>query len=142
VDSFNEGEEVPTFYKDGENAKAPWTRQWTFRRKDRKPFPIAVIYDVRNVGGQNRECFVQVTTDSNGMVSKITGDPPIGRMPAILDPADFDTWLGETDAPPAEAKGCLKVVEFDTDWECFPKDPNKKPPTRKRKDGSKPAGLF
>jgi len=33
------------------------------------------------------------------------------RMPAILDDADWSTWLGENDAMPDRAKAVLRTVE-------------------------------
>jgi putative SOS response-associated peptidase YedK len=134
VDRFNEGKEERTFYSDGEDANKPWTRQYRFHRKDRQPFPIAVIFDERNVGGMPRECFVMVTTAANEMISRITD-----RMPAILRPEDLETWLGENDASHEEAKALLRPFEFDGEWQMYPEDPNKKPPTRKRPAGWKPA---
>jgi putative SOS response-associated peptidase YedK len=134
VDRFNVGEEVRTYYADGEDAQNPWTRQWRVRRKDGKPFPVGVIYEERDIGGAWRECFVMVTTAANRMISQITD-----RMPAVLNGDDLDVWFGETRAPIEDVKALLQPYEFiDGDWEMFVEDPAKKPPTRKRPSGSKP----
>jgi hypothetical protein len=37
--------------------------------------------------------------------------PITDRMPAILEDADWATWLGETAASPAEVKATLRTME-------------------------------
>ena len=51
------------------------------------------------------------------------------RMPAILEDADWDTWLGETRATPDQAKAVLKTME-DVTWKMAPEQ--KKPARRSR----------
>jgi putative SOS response-associated peptidase YedK len=46
------------------------------------------------------------TVPANTLISRITD-----RMPAILEPEDWATWLGEKSATPDEAKAVLKTME-------------------------------
>lgn len=49
---------------------------------------------------------VMATVPASKLISPITD-----RMPAILEDADWATWLGETAATPAEVKATLRTVE-------------------------------
>ena len=118
VNSFNEGEEVPTFKPDRVtptgNTK---TIQWTVRAKDGSRLAIAVIY--REMGSGTPE-FVMCTTMANkGVGSFVTGDPD-KRMPAVLHEEDLPTWLGETDASLNDICDVLKPYEDEGAWEMTP----------------------
>ena len=62
---------------------------YLFERKDGKPFGMAGLWEVwhRPEDGEVRSCTI-LTTDANATVR-----PYHDRMPVILDPADFETWL-------------------------------------------------
>jgi putative SOS response-associated peptidase YedK len=71
--------------------------------RDGKPLGIAVIWDrVSNRDGGLIEAFVMVTTEPNALIGTVTD-----RMPAILPPAQWGPWLGETQAPLSEVKALL-----------------------------------
>ncbi len=57
------------------------------------------------------DTFIQVATPANALISRITD-----RMPAILQPEDWATWLGETDASPADVKAVLRTFEDGGNW--------------------------
>ena len=61
------------------------------------------------------------------------------RMPAILRPEDWATWLGEEPADPVRAKACLKTVEG-TRWTMTKEERAAKP--RRKPTVSDPGGLF
>jgi putative SOS response-associated peptidase YedK len=127
--SFNEGKEVMVFDEEGEPTGKTWVQQWTMKRKDGKPILIAVVYDVFDVGkGQEFE-FAQVTVNANAEISRITD-----RMPALLEEDDIELWLGELRAPVEDVKELLRTREFNAaEWDIGPEDPNKKPPTPRKK---------
>jgi putative SOS response-associated peptidase YedK len=104
VESFNEGEELA-------NGK---TKQWVFSPKDRKPIPIAVIWEEAEDGVAT---FIQVTVPANVLVSGITD-----RMPAIVPFADWPVWLGEEDAKLADIKALLRTHDDEGDWEMVEQD--------------------
>lgn len=101
VHTFNEGEEL-------ESGK---TKQWIITPKDGNPIAIAVICEVWSNGAESLETFIQVTTPANVLISRITD-----RMPAILRPDDWPTWLGETNASLAEIKAVLRTFEDGGEW--------------------------
>jgi putative SOS response-associated peptidase YedK len=105
VASFNEGEELP-------NGK---TRQWVITPNDNMPIAIAVICEEWRNGADALWTFVQVTTPANALIAPVTD-----RMPAILQPADFPLWLGETDAPLAEVKALLRTYDDCRAWSIAP----------------------
>ena len=69
---------------------------------------------------------VMVTVPASGLISPITD-----RMPAILEDADWSTWLGEIPASPDAVKAVLKTMEG-VNWK-MEKEPKEKstgaPPT-------------
>jgi len=101
VHTFNEGEELP-------NGK---TKQWVISPNDRKPIAIAVICEKWTNGDETLDTFIQVTVPANALIAKITD-----RMPAILQPENWATWLGETDASLADVKAVLRTFEDGGNW--------------------------
>ena len=65
---------------------------------------------------------------------------PTGRMPAVLAPEDWATWLGEDDASPEAVKACLRTVE-DVRW-TMTREQRAASARRARPTVSDPAGLF
>ena len=47
-------------------------------------------------------------------------------MPVILEDAAWSTWLGEIDAPAADAKALLKTME-DVNWTAVPEPKRLRP---------------
>jgi Uncharacterized conserved protein len=112
--TFNEGREL-------ENGK---TEQWTIDPGDGVPRGFAFLwrrFELKDVPAPLLAC-VMVTVPPSKLVAQITD-----RMPAILEDADWSTWLGETDAPPDRAKAVLKTMEG-VNWTMSPEPkPPKKP---------------
>jgi putative SOS response-associated peptidase YedK len=94
---------IPTsgFY---EWAKDGGRRQpYLFRMKDGSPFALAGLWDVWDgPKGRVPSCAV-ITTAANGLVA-----PVHDRMPVILPPEDFGTWLDPAVTDPAELLPLLK----------------------------------
>ena len=124
VHTFNEGKELP-------NGK---TKQWVITPNDGNPIAIAVISEKWTNGAETLDAFIQVTTPANALISRITD-----RMPAILQPEDWATWLGETNVSTPDVKAVLRTFEDGGNWTM-----TEQPPTRKakpKKDEGQP-GLF
>jgi len=77
--------------------------------------------------------FVMVTTPANKLISRITD-----RMPAIIQPEQWATWLGETPAPLGEIKAMLQP--FEGDWD-MAEQAKPQRPAKPQKASSEP-GLF
>ncbi len=125
VHTFNEGEELT-------NGK---TKQWVIAPNDGKPIAIAVICEKWTNGAETLDTFIQVTTPANALISKITD-----RMPAILQPEDWATWLGEREGGPADVKVVLRTFEDGGCWAMTEQAPTRKASNSKKDDGQ--AGLF
>lgn len=88
-------------------------RPFLFRRADHQPMGMAGLYETwAGPNGEEMETACIVTTAANGPVSAIHE-----RMPAILEPRDFDAWLDADACPPEEARRLLRpagddVLEF------------------------------
>jgi putative SOS response-associated peptidase YedK len=78
---------------------------WFIRMKDREPFAIAGLCETWAHDGKELETGVVLTTTPNPLVEPING-----RMPVILAPRDWDSWL---DPGNAEIQGLLKVYPAD-----------------------------
>lgn len=118
VHTFNEGEGLP-------NGK---TKQWVIMPKDGKPIAIAVICEHWSNGTESLDTFIQVTTPANELISRITD-----RMPAILLEENWATWLGETDASPAQVKAVPRTFEDGGNWTMTQQNPSG--PMKPRKQG-------
>ncbi len=127
VHTFNEGEELP-------NGR---TKQWVITPNDDKPIAIAVICEKWTNGSEELDTFIQVTTPANALISKITD-----RMPAILQPEDWATWLGEREGGLADVKAVLRTYEDGGNWTMTEQEPTRKAkPVKPKKDAGQ-AGLF
>jgi putative SOS response-associated peptidase YedK len=113
VETFNEGEVLP----DGKK------KQWVIRPKDRKPIPIAVIWEEWQGPEGVIPTFVMITVPPNELVGKITD-----RMPAILPQEAWPVWLGEIDAPYKDIKALLTTFDDAGNWEMTEQSPSKKKP--------------
>ena len=131
VNSFNEGEEVPTYKPDRVtptgNTK---TVQWMIRPKDGSRLVIAVIYrDVPSPTSTAME-FVMCTTLANKGISEFVIGDPDQRMPAVLNESDIPVWLGEAPASLEEVRACLRPYEDDGAWDMRPKGQGNSPAKR------------
>jgi putative SOS response-associated peptidase YedK len=65
--------------------------------KDRRPFGLAGVWENWQdpTSGERVESFAVITTAANSLIAPIHR-----RMPAIIDAAHFDLWLGASSPPP------------------------------------------
>jgi putative SOS response-associated peptidase YedK len=102
------------------------------------PVGIAVIwrrFEIAALPGPLFACCM-VTVPANRLIAGL----PTDRMPAILAPEDWATWLGEDDATPDAAKACLKTVE-NVRW-TMTREERAKTAKRAKPTVSDPPGLF
>jgi len=120
VSTFNEGEDV----------SATRRVQHVITPRDGKPIAIAVIWEPWSEPHAGELLtFAMVTVPANTLIGAITD-----RMPAIVQPRDWATWLGENNASFDEVKAVLKP--FEGDWDMRPQTSS-----RKAKPASQPS-LF
>ncbi len=100
------------------------------------PIGIAMVWKRFDVGGAPLLACVMVTVAAN----RLLGGLPTDRMPAVLAPEDWATWLGEDEASPEAAKACLRTVE-DVRW-TMTREQRAAGARRARPTVSDPAGLF
>jgi putative SOS response-associated peptidase YedK len=87
-------------------------------RPDRAPLGLAGLWDAkRTAGGAVLRSFTILTTTPNALMARLHD-----RMPVILAPEDFATWLGETDAAPEAIAGLMRPCP-DDELEAWPVDP-------------------
>lgn len=115
VKTFNEGKDL-----------GKTTLQHTITPKDGRPLGIAVIYE-KWVQENDAELFtfIMMTTPAN---KQIRDGDVTDRMPAVLTPEKWGTWLGETDATLDELKALLVPVDGDWTMEAKPKPSKTRPP--------------
>jgi putative SOS response-associated peptidase YedK len=112
VKTFNVGEEVTP----------KKTVQHVLTPRDGRPIGLAVIWErVAGLDGQPLLTFVMVTTPPNDLIARVTD-----RMPAVIPPEHWGTWLGESGASPADAKALLVPHAGELDMALQPK-PTAKP---------------
>ncbi|MBN9559094.1 MAG: SOS response-associated peptidase [Alphaproteobacteria bacterium] len=112
VHTFNEGKEI-TPRK---------TEQHVITPRDGKPLAIAVIWEHwAGAPAPGLDSFAMVTVPANRLIGTITD-----RMPAVVLPEHWATWLGETPARVDEIKAILRPIEGD--WEMQPEKPKREPP--------------
>jgi putative SOS response-associated peptidase YedK len=78
-----------------------------FRRKDLEPFAVAGIWEFTRLGGEEILSAAIIVGEANPLVGGIHD-----RMPVMLMPEDYDTWLGSS-ASPEELKALLKPYDPD-----------------------------
>lgn len=99
--------------RDSNGGKARASRPYLFRRSDGAPLGFAGLWETYSgPDGSELDTACILTTDANGATVAIHD-----RMPAILDPRDFDAWLDcdSVDAPAAArllAPAGEDVLEF------------------------------
>jgi putative SOS response-associated peptidase YedK len=87
--------------------------------KDRSLFGFAGLWERwtdRASGEVVRSCTI-ITTEPNEICAPIHG-----RMPVIVDPADYGKWLGEEPVDPVRLLGMLRPFPAEK-MTCFPVDP-------------------
>jgi putative SOS response-associated peptidase YedK len=113
VKTFNVGEEVTP----------KKTVQHVLTPGDGAPIGLSVIWEaVAGPDGGEPLTFVMVTTAPNGLIARVTD-----RMPAVILPEAWGTWLGENGATAAEANALLAPYAGELDMA-----PQAKPPPRPR----------
>ena len=100
------------------------------------PIGIAFVWKRFDSGGASLLACVMVTVAANRLLEGL----PTDRMPAVLAPEDWATWLGENEAAPEAAKACLRTVE-DVRW-TMTREQRAASARRARPTVSDPAGLF
>ena len=130
--TFNEGEEATT------STGKPKTIQWTIDPRDGIPRGFAFVwrrFEIADLPQPMLACCM-VTVPANKLlldsILKHDADP---RMPAILEDADWSTWLGENDASPEQAKAVLRTMEG-VNWEINPEKRAKPQASRRAPSGS------
>ena len=110
--TFNEGKEL----------SAMKTEQWTLDPQDGVPRGFAFVwrrFDLHDLPQPMLAC-VMVTVPANKLLrNTILEHDPDPRMPAILEDAEWKTWLGENDATPEQAKAVLRTMEG-VNWKIAP----------------------
>ncbi len=118
--------------------------------KPKLPFAFAGLWELWHSpdGGETRLTFTIVTTQANPLVAELH---PKQRMPIILNPEDYETWLRAGDqaierllAPfPAERMRAVPIAPRVGSPKCDPADPSLVAPTglpyRLREDTEPPA---
>ncbi len=127
--TFNEGEEVGSK-----------TVQYTIDPLDGIPRGFAFVwrrFEISDLPQPILAC-VMVTVPANKLLrDNILKNDPDPRMPAILEDADWATWLGETDDPIDAVKSTLKTMEG-VNWKLEKKVKSKKERTEKPHKPEKP----
>jgi putative SOS response-associated peptidase YedK len=100
------------------------------------PLGIAMVWKRFDIGGASLLACVMVTVAANRLLAGL----PTDRMPAVLAPEDWATWLGEDEASPEVAKACLRTVE-DVRW-TMTREQRAASARRARPTVSDPVGLF
>ena len=99
----------------GKNGKQPYA----IRRKDRRPFVMAGLFEhwVSDDGSVIDSCTI-IVTEANALLRPIHE-----RMPAILNPADYGSWLGAERTDRGDNKAMLQSLLKPADtsgWEAYP----------------------
>ena len=85
-------------------------------RQDHRPFAFAGLWERWNKGDTPVESCTIVTTDANDFMKSLHT-----RMPVILDPKDYDLWLGPATEPAKESSSfCMHRSARDGRWSRFP----------------------
>jgi putative SOS response-associated peptidase YedK len=100
------------------------------------PVGIAFVWRRFTSADQTMLACVMMTVPANTLLTGL----PTDRMPAILAPQDWATWLGETNATPAQVKACLRTTE-DVRW-TMTREERAESGKRAKPTVAEPTGLF
>lgn len=110
---------------------------WLVTRKDGQPMALAGLWEtyVGQDGGEIDTALI-VTTFASGMISALHD-----RMPVILEPDDFDTWLNARSEDASDALRLVRPADDDLlQMEpCDPRVPMSERGVRRSMEGSVPA---
>ena len=134
VKTFNEGKQIaPTV-----------TEQYTITLGGEPAGAIAMLYDrfeIPDLPAPLLAC-VMVTVPANALIRTLsTEHAESDRMPAFLAKEDWETWLGQNESSPAEAKSCLRTVEA-INWKMTKEERKASKTKRTKPTVSDPGGLF
>lgn len=104
VKTFNEGKQI----------SPKVTEQHTIMLGDEPAAAIALLFDTFSIPdlAQPLRACVMVTVPANALIRTLTTEhAESDRMPAFLAKGDWETWLGQNNATPDEARACLHTVE-------------------------------
>ncbi len=96
------------FYEWQKTGKGRAKQPFHLRRPDGKPFAFAGLWERWTRGAEPLESCAIITTEANGLLRPIHD-----RMPVILGPESFDTWLGEPAPDPAALAALLRPCPDD-----------------------------
>ena len=100
--------------KQPDGAKQPYA----IGLKDRAPLGLAGLWESKRLAGDAvLRSFTIITTAPNALMAELHD-----RMPAIIAPDDYATWLGETDPDPNAARALLRPYPAD-EMAAWPIDP-------------------
>jgi putative SOS response-associated peptidase YedK len=136
ADAFHNGQRGIVLVKNFN--EAPETgEQYSFAPGDGAALGIALVWRSFDVGAATPllAC-VMVTVPANQLIASL----PTDRMPAVLEPQDWKTWLGEEQATVDDIKACLKTVEG-VNW-TMRREERAAKARRQKPTVSDPGGLF
>ena len=82
--------------------RADGKQPWRFRREDLEPFAFAGLWEFCRIGGADILSAAIIVGEPNPLAAAIHD-----RMPVILDPDDYDTWL-DAETPVDDLRALLK----------------------------------
>ena len=80
---------------------------YRFRRRDLEPFAFAGIWEFARLGGEEILSACMIVGEPNPLVGGVHD-----RMPVMLMPEDYDTWLGPSKSP-EELRALLRPYDAD-----------------------------
>lgn len=96
----------------------PPPQPYLIRRRDGQPMALAGLWEAwTGPNGEEVETACILTTHANGLISALHD-----RMPVILEPSEFDTWLDCSDEDTSAASRLMRPAEENV-LEFFPVDP-------------------
>jgi len=113
ADAFYEWRRDPA----GRRKGAPPPQPFLIRRCDGNPMALAGLWETwTGPNGEEVDTACVITTHANGLISALHD-----RMPVILEPEDFDTWLDCDEQEVAQAARLMRPAADDV-LEFFPVD--------------------
>jgi putative SOS response-associated peptidase YedK len=107
------GLQIATGYLEWTSGKGGPKTPHFFRLKGGEPFAFAGLYEEWGRGDEALKTCALLTTDANTLGAKVHG-----RMPVILDPADYEMWLDPTFDDAEALRELLRPYPEDLMEEC------------------------